>query len=170
MYCRPIPAAYPAKKTRPVGKAPARSQGTHEITENGTMRMKSSKRTITAPAASGRTKSKTSPRRSLGIKPSSPRSEPVPALASPNVRFELYAPGAREVSVAGSFNGWRPAETTLQLTATGLWCKELPLNPGRYEYLFVVDGKWLPDPKAQEYIPNPFGGQNSLVEVPSNRK
>jgi hypothetical protein len=31
----------------------------------------------------------------------------------------------------------------------GRGLKELTLPPGTYEYLFVVDGRWLPDPLAQ---------------------
>jgi len=39
------------------------------------------------------------------------------------------------------------------------------VNPGRYEYLFVVDGQWLPDPNAKESVANPFGGRNSVLRV-----
>jgi hypothetical protein len=39
---------------------------------------------------------------------------------------------------------------------------------GRHEYLFVVDGQWLPDPKAKESVQNPFGGRNSVLVVPGN--
>ncbi|MBI3875935.1 MAG: glycoside hydrolase family 13, partial [Verrucomicrobia bacterium] len=39
------------------------------------------------------------------------------------------------------------------------------LAPGRYEYLFVVDGRWLSDPGADEAVPNRFGGWNSVREV-----
>ena len=41
----------------------------------------------------------------------------------------------------------------------------MALGPGRYEYLFFVDGEWLPDPEAKEYAPNPYGGFNSLLEI-----
>ena len=45
------------------------------------------------------------------------------------------------------------------------WAKELWLPAGRYEYLFVVDGRWITDPKARDYVPNPFGGCNSVLQV-----
>ena len=45
------------------------------------------------------------------------------------------------------------------------WVKELSLPPGRYEYQFVVDGRWMPDLTAADEMPNPFGGFNSVVEV-----
>jgi 1,4-alpha-glucan branching enzyme len=67
------------------------------------------------------------------------------------------------VAVAGSFNSWQPEPATS--TASGAWVKKLAVSPGRYEYLFVVDGQWVTDPKAKEFAPNPFGGQNSVLVV-----
>ena len=43
--------------------------------------------------------------------------------------------------------------------------KEAFLPPGNYEYCFVVDGEWIPDPLARESVPNPFGGRNSILNV-----
>jgi hypothetical protein len=54
----------------------------------------------------------------------------------------------------------------MRRSSTGIWAQELMLAPGRYEYLFLADGQWLLDPLAKEYIPNPFGGMNSLLDVP----
>lgn len=80
------------------------------------------------------------------------------------VHFELHAPGAREVYLAGSFDGWRPTSLPLFRMDNGIWVKELVLEPGDYEYLFVVDGVWTADPGAPT-VPNPFGGQNSRISV-----
>ena len=34
----------------------------------------------------------------------------------------------------------------------------------RYEYRFVVDGEdWIADDDADDFVPNPFGGKNSVV-------
>ncbi len=41
----------------------------------------------------------------------------------------------------------------------------LALLPGRYEYKFVVDGHWIPDPNALENVLNPHGTLNSVMEV-----
>jgi 1,4-alpha-glucan branching enzyme len=92
-------------------------------------------------------------------------SKAAPAKSHPTVRLEFYAPQAREVYVAGSFNEWRPSATVMKTSGGGLWAGELALAPGQYEYLFLVDGQWLPDPRAKAYAPNPFGGMNSLLEV-----
>ena len=94
--------------------------------------------------------------------PASVKSEsPKPA----SVALELVAPAARQVFVAGSFNGWKPETTPLVPLGNGRWKSDLRLGPGRHEYLFVVDGQWRPDPNARESVANPFGGRNSVVTV-----
>jgi len=81
------------------------------------------------------------------------------------VRFELLAPTAREVFVAGTFNNWNPGATPMTRSGRVRWVKELSLPPGRYEYRFLVDGKWKEDPKGADYAPNPLGGFNSVRQV-----
>lgn len=81
------------------------------------------------------------------------------------VRFELLAPKAREVFLAGSFNNWDPQGTPMLQVNRVRWVKELFLPRGRYEYRFLVDGKWKEDPKAADYMPNPLGGFNSVRQV-----
>jgi 1,4-alpha-glucan branching enzyme len=81
------------------------------------------------------------------------------------VRFELTHPTASSVVVAGTFNQWRSGAETLHSAGDGRWVKETALLPGTYEYCFVVDGHWIPDPLAKETVPNPFGGQNSILAV-----
>jgi 1,4-alpha-glucan branching enzyme len=80
-----------------------------------------------------------------------------------HVAFELVKADARRVCVAGSFNQWQPEKTPLAPAGGGKWVGELNVTPGRYEYLFVVDGQWLPDPNAKESVQNPFGGRNSVL-------
>ena len=92
-----------------------------------------------------------------------------PAEVSVHARlthFELFAPEASAVFVAGSFNQWNPSATAMTRLSEGKWVTELTLSPGRYEYLFVVNGNyWTPDPKVRDYASNPFGGFNSVLEV-----
>jgi 1,4-alpha-glucan branching enzyme len=85
------------------------------------------------------------------------------APAQPKVRLELSKPGAQSVAIAGSFNSWQPEQA--KTTGNGGWVKELTIAPGRYEYMFVVDGQWMADPNAKEFAPNPFGGQNSVLVI-----
>ncbi|MGA3268938.1 MAG: glycogen-binding domain-containing protein [Verrucomicrobiota bacterium] len=77
--------------------------------------------------------------------------------------FGLYAPEAQAVFVAGSFNGWQPSAMPLQKQDDGRWVVELVLEPGRYEYRFVVDGQWTDDPLSPAYVSNPFGGLNCVL-------
>lgn len=81
------------------------------------------------------------------------------------VYFEFTNPTAQSVSVAGSFNGWDPTTQAMQPTGQGYWLRLTHLLPGTYEYCLVVDGQWMPDPLARERVPNPFGGQNSILNV-----
>ncbi len=82
------------------------------------------------------------------------------------VYVEFSDPTATAVAIAGTFNEWRPEATPMIGMGQGRWRKELVLPPGTYEYLFVVDGRWLADPLARTTTPNPFGGVNSIVTVP----
>ena len=84
------------------------------------------------------------------------------------VRFEFTHPTAGTVCVAGTFNQWQPERKTLHSSGVGHWWKETALAPGTYEYCFVVDGQWIPDPLAKETVSNPFGGRNSILKVASS--
>lgn len=81
------------------------------------------------------------------------------------VHFELVNDAARSVCIAGTFNDWHPSVTEMIALGEGRWAKELTLVPGTYEYLFVVDGRWMTDPAANESAANPFGGRNSVLRV-----
>jgi 1,4-alpha-glucan branching enzyme len=112
----------------------------------------------------------TAPAKSVPVQPTAPAvAQPAPAKSqSPRpvrVCVELVEPAAKQVYVAGSFNGWEPETTPLIPLGNGRWKGDLTLGPGRHEYLFVVDGQWRPDPNARETVENPFGGRNSVVMV-----
>jgi 1,4-alpha-glucan branching enzyme len=81
------------------------------------------------------------------------------------VRFEFTHPSATTVCIAGTFNQWQPAAKPMHPLGNGQWLKESALAAGTYEYCLVVDGQWMPDPRAQESVPNPFGGRNSVLKV-----
>ena len=76
-------------------------------------------------------------------------------------------PGARAGSRwPGSFNQWRPDQIVLEpSSADGVFVGTLELPPGDYEYMFVVDGKWISDPSAGERRDDGFGRQNSLLRL-----
>ena len=89
----------------------------------------------------------------------------VGSSASGTVRVEYLNPTAREVFIAGSFNGWDLRANPLTTHGDGKWGVELTLDPGRYEYRLVVDGQWADDPRASEHTANPYGGLNSILQV-----
>jgi 1,4-alpha-glucan branching enzyme len=84
---------------------------------------------------------------------------------SQRVLLELTWPGAQAVFIAGSFNDWHPSASPMLRLSDGTWAKELVLAPGSYEYRFVVDGQWVGDPAAKDYVPNPYGGMNAVLTV-----
>jgi 1,4-alpha-glucan branching enzyme len=86
------------------------------------------------------------------------------------VRFEFSHPTATTVCIAGTFNDWQPDAKPMHPKGDGHWLKETVLPPGTYEYCLVVDGQWMPDPRAGESVPNPFGGRNSVLQVSSSRE
>ena len=82
------------------------------------------------------------------------------------VRFVFVDPSATQVAVVGSFNQWRKDATPLEATGVpGVWAVSVPLEAGRHEYAFVVDGeKWSPDPFAPA-ITDEFGTESSIVRI-----
>lgn len=85
--------------------------------------------------------------------------------SSQSVHFEFFSPEAHEVSVAGTFNNWRPDTDRMSQETDGKWVRNVTLKPGTYEYRFVVDGKWEADPNADHTVMNPYGERNSLLTV-----
>ena len=79
-----------------------------------------------------------------------------------SVEFKLVAREAKSVALAGSFNGWNAKKTPMSKNSD-VWQAKVELSRGRYEYRFVVDGKWVSDPSAKESAANPFGGDNSVL-------
>ena len=81
--------------------------------------------------------------------------------------FVLFEPNARQVSLSGDFNGWSREQTPMTRRTDGSWEASLALAPGRYEYKFIVDGQWIPDPLAAEQAWNAHGSLNSVIRVPA---
>jgi len=84
---------------------------------------------------------------------------------SKTAEFKLFAPQAKKVSLAGTFNNWNHKELTAKKDTKGQWLVKATLKPGRYEYKFFVDGSWVNDPGCKACVPNAFGTQNCILEV-----
>lgn len=83
------------------------------------------------------------------------------------VRFLIKAPEASKVSLAGDFNDWSVEQTLMSdEDGNGIWSVTVPLEPGRYQYKFLLDGKkWVVEPDAPAYQADGFGGKNSLLVI-----
>jgi 1,4-alpha-glucan branching enzyme len=81
------------------------------------------------------------------------------------VRFSYGSPEAKEVILMGDFNRWDPKVHSMKKDEVGVWRKTLMLYPGRYEYRFLVDGKWENDPQNEAFCLNCFGTQNNVIAI-----
>jgi len=79
------------------------------------------------------------------------------------VRF-VFVGQAKSVSLVGDFNRWG-AESTPLVSANGVWTASVPLQNGRHEYAFIVDGaRWTLDPLAASSS-DEFDTKSSIVTV-----
>lgn len=90
-------------------------------------------------------------------------------ICSAEVQFSLRISDNKThtVAIAGDFNNWNPQANLLEdPESDGIWTATLNLEPGRYEYMFVMDGeKWFPDPNALRYVKDGFGNKNAILEI-----
>lgn len=88
-----------------------------------------------------------------------------PVSRDSSADLELYAPKAKSVSVAGSFNNWSTTANRLTKDSQGNWKTSIRLKSGQYQYRFFVDGSWTDDPKAKETALNQYGSKNAVLRV-----
>lgn len=86
------------------------------------------------------------------------------AVAKKRISFIYDAPGAKEVSVTGSFCRWDEG-IAMKRDGDGCFKAVLTLPRGDYEYRFRVDGEWRNDPNCSETTPNRYGSENCVVHV-----
>jgi cyclomaltodextrinase / maltogenic alpha-amylase / neopullulanase len=67
----------------------------------------------------------------------------------------------KSVLLAGDMNDWVPARNPMRLN-DNVWETDVLVNPGKYQYKIVVDGKWITDPAGNEK-----NGSNSVVRIGS---
>lgn len=92
-----------------------------------------------------------------------------PTITADGVKFTYKPTGsAQKVFLSGSFNGWKPDDPQSameDLSGSGTFELVKKLDPGAYQYKFVVDGQWFADPANPNNAPDGFGGNNSVIEV-----
>ena len=77
------------------------------------------------------------------------------------------APEAQTVCVMGEFNDWSRDANPMKRRKNGDFFVSLDLEKGRsYRFRYLIDGwKFENDWQADRYEPNPYGGDDSVVEV-----
>lgn len=87
-----------------------------------------------------------------------------------NVTFRLpkeAAPDAKVVTVVGDFNDWNLTESRMKKLKNGDFTLTIKLPCNReYRFRYLIDtSRWENDWCADEYAPNPFGADDSLIKV-----
>ena len=74
---------------------------------------------------------------------------------------------AQTVCLCGEFNDWDPSSHPMTRRKNGSFSRTMSLEPGRsYCFRYLLDGeRWENDDGADGYVPNPFGSEDSVVEV-----
>ncbi|HET9017754.1 MAG TPA: isoamylase early set domain-containing protein [Thermomicrobiaceae bacterium] len=84
------------------------------------------------------------------------------------VTFELPAgTDAGTAAVVGDFNGWDEQANGMRRRRDGSFATTISLKPGqRYHFRYLLDGDhWDNDPAADSYAANPFGGEDSVLDL-----
>ena len=84
------------------------------------------------------------------------------------VTFAVQPEGhVQNVAVCGEFNGWDPAAHHMKRQKDGRFTVTLSLPVGKaYRFRYLVDGAcWANDPTADASVPNPFGSEDSVIQV-----
>lgn len=89
-----------------------------------------------------------------------------PIAGRKKVEFSIEAKAGSDVSVAGSFTGWRPRSLTAKGTGSIVkYGLVVFLPPGQYQYKFIINGEWITDPGCPATTINEFGTLNSLRHI-----
>ena len=84
--------------------------------------------------------------------------------------FSVEAPSDAEVFLVGEFNDWDATATRMHEVGDGVWEVAIPLEPGEYQYKFVVNGRRALDAANPDEVSGADGSINSRIEVlPSGR-
>ena len=79
--------------------------------------------------------------------------------------------GEKQVNLFGQFNSWDRQNLPMKdSNGDGILEVEIPLDPGRYEYKFFVDGREVVDPANPDKVPNGMGDFNSLRIIEESAK
>ena len=83
------------------------------------------------------------------------------------VTFSIVAKDADNVSVIGDFNHWNAKADPLKKLKNGTFKGTVDLQKGQsYEFRYVVDGDYVNDEEADDYLWNDFAaGENGVLNL-----
>ena len=89
---------------------------------------------------------------------------PPPSLKG-NTTFRLKGHAdASVVVLTGSFNNWNQSQLRFGREGDD-WVCRIDLDPGVYQYKFIVDGDWMLDPSNPDTAEDEAGNVNNVIEV-----
>jgi hypothetical protein len=89
---------------------------------------------------------------------------PPPSLKG-NTTFRLKGHAdAALVVLTGSFDNWNQSQLLFAREGDE-WVCRVDLDPGVYQYKFIVDGDWLLDPSNPDTAEDEAGNVNNVIEV-----
>jgi 1,4-alpha-glucan branching enzyme len=86
---------------------------------------------------------------------------------SGRVTFQLPVEVRAETAyLCGEFNGWSRTSHPMMRRKNGSFTLTVTLPPGEYRFRYLLDGlRWENDWAADDYRPNEFGHDDSVVQV-----
>lgn len=90
--------------------------------------------------------------------------------SKPICKVTFYTPAeieAESVYLVGDFNEWDEKATPMDVLKDGRFKVTLSLDKGKiYQFRYLVnESEWHNDWEADAYQPNPFSGDNSVVDT-----
>ena len=85
------------------------------------------------------------------------------------VTFELETAEAKSVALVSETNGWQPVKMSKRRKDGVYYAKVRLPKEGQFQFRYLIDGQsWVNDSAADGYVPNEFGGENSVVITSAN--
>ncbi len=82
----------------------------------------------------------------------------------PGGRLRFFLPGQKSVKkifISGSFNTWSTQQTPMIASDSG-WTVTLKLQPGKYSYKYIIDGRWTNDADNKLREKDTYQGYNNI--------
>lgn len=88
-------------------------------------------------------------------------------LGEGKIRFRFRCVADGRVQLVGDFNEWDESRHAMERQTDGSHELVLALPPGEYEFKYLSGQAWFNDERADKYVRNCWGSENSVVIVPA---